>query len=116
MEGNHPSVLELTFAKNPDAASSVEMMAPIGKKYHVRVLLGQQIQLRENKLLSSLNRSNQMKRRLELVEAATTANLHKISPLARPSFFLTGTQSAFFQPILTEQYSPSGRISNPFDG
>ncbi len=48
-------ILDLAFTKYPDDVSSVQMLAPLGKKDHVVILLELQIQLLEDKQLPSFS-------------------------------------------------------------
>ncbi len=67
-------VFQQTFTKYPDGVSSVEVLAPLGKSDHVVVLLELQIQIQEDKQLTSVNCSYQKTKSLEIVDVARTVN------------------------------------------
>ncbi len=73
-EGNNPSLLDLAFTKYPDDASSVQMLAPLGKSDHAVIPLELQIQLQDDKQLPSFSWFYHKTRRSELVEAVTMVN------------------------------------------
>ncbi len=54
-EGSNPSILDLAFTKYPDNVSSVRMLAPLGKRDHVKILPELHIQLLEDKQLPSFS-------------------------------------------------------------
>ncbi len=77
-EGNNPSILNLDFTKYLHDVSSVQMLAPLGKRDQVIVLLELPIQLQEDKQLPSFSWFYQKTGRSELVEAATMVNWQHI--------------------------------------